>query len=359
MNDVILEQYDESKALFDSFSQRISDLLEDLLRANSIHIHSVTNRTKTKKNLKQKLDINQGKYKSLEEITDICGVRVITYFSDDVDHAAHVVESEFKIDQENSVDKRKLLDPDRFGYMSVHYIVSLTDDRANLTEYQDFLDLKVEIQIRSILQHTWAEMEHDLGYKNKFEVPRSIRRQFSRIAGLLEIADDEFVSIRDEISEYEAIITERVVSDDDPVFIDKASLSAFVKTSLTLKEVDQAIAQLAKAQLDFNPAYVDRLIKKLLYFELLTIADVEESLVSHRDLVVGMADANIESGAQETISQGIGLFYLSYTLVTESRSVDKLMKYLLVFKLGDDDENDRREFAENFLRIYDQLVSSS
>ena len=88
-----------------------------------------------------------------------------------VDKLAKVIERNFKIDTENSIDKR-VMDPERFGYSSLHYIVEYTPERLKLIEYKYFTGIKFEIQIRSILQHAWAETEHDLGYKSKNEVQR-------------------------------------------------------------------------------------------------------------------------------------------------------------------------------------------
>ena len=150
MSEVVLNEYDQLRDLCEGYTQRLSELLDQLLAASSIHVHSVTFRLKTRESLKKKLYSTQDKYESLEDVTDICGVRVTTYFADDVDRVAEIVENEFEIDVGNSVDKRALLDPDRFGYISVHYVVGLSAVRSELTEYQDFRDLKAEVQIRSI-----------------------------------------------------------------------------------------------------------------------------------------------------------------------------------------------------------------
>lgn len=62
----------------------------------------------------------------MSDIKDISGIRIITFFPDDVDAVAKLIQKEFAIDYSQSVDKRILLDPDRFGYLSLHYVAKLT-----------------------------------------------------------------------------------------------------------------------------------------------------------------------------------------------------------------------------------------
>src|SRR5438309_774277 len=58
-------------------------------------------------------------------------------------------------------------------------------------------DSVAEIQVRTILQHSWAEIEHDIQYKSVSVIPAEIRRRFMSLAGMLEIADREFQAIQD------------------------------------------------------------------------------------------------------------------------------------------------------------------
>ena len=149
-------------------------------------------------------------------------------FSDDVDKIAKVIQDEFEVDEVNSVDKREILDPDRFGYLSLHYVIKLNDKRISLPEYKRFKDLKIEIQIRSILQHAWAEIEHDLGYKSKHSVPRKVRRNFSRLASLLELADEEFDKIREMLIDYKQIIKEEIRNEPANVLLDIETLKRLI-----------------------------------------------------------------------------------------------------------------------------------
>ena len=144
---------------------RMETLLRQLLREREIPVHSISSRLKSRGSLAKKVERKGTSYSDLSDVTDLAGLRIVTYFSDQVDEIAGLIESEFQLDHHNSIDKRADLDPDRFGYLSLHYVVSLSPSRAALTEYRALAGLKAEIQIRSILQHAWAEIEHDLGYK--------------------------------------------------------------------------------------------------------------------------------------------------------------------------------------------------
>jgi putative GTP pyrophosphokinase len=139
-----------------------------------------------------------------------------------------VVVPEFEIDSPNSVDKRRQEDFDRFGYSSLHYVASLGHSRAALADYSEFKQLKFEIQIRSILQHAWAEIEHDLQYKSELEIPREAKRRFARLAGLLDLADSEFTGLRDQIHRYRIRIEGEVKTGPATVLVDRDSLRELV-----------------------------------------------------------------------------------------------------------------------------------
>jgi putative GTP pyrophosphokinase len=217
-------------------------ILRELLGAEAISTLSITHRVKTRESALKKLATKN--LTSIEQMTDVVGLRVITYLRDEVDEVAKIVEREFTIDEENSVDKRGTLDPDRFGYLSVHYIASLSAARVALPEYRRFENVRFELQIRSVLQHAWAEIEHDIGYKSESAVPRNERRAFSRLAGMLEMADDEFVRIRDRLAERQAAIAEEVARGDVGVEIDQDAIYALLTSGDdTLSRMDLAIAR--------------------------------------------------------------------------------------------------------------------
>ena len=164
--DNIMNEYVQKKGLYEHLSASVLQITEGLMKEAGIKCASAVFRIKDMNSLSEKINRKGDKYRTLSDITDIGGVRIITYYADDVDRVAELIEREFMVDKENSIDKRKTLEPNVFGYLSLHYVISLDDRRAALPEYKNLEKLKIEVQIRSILQHSWAEMEHDMGYKS-------------------------------------------------------------------------------------------------------------------------------------------------------------------------------------------------
>ncbi|MCH7719276.1 MAG: RelA/SpoT domain-containing protein, partial [Chloroflexi bacterium] len=113
----IVGEYRSNFALYKSCTDRLRDLLEQLLGAAGLsdRIHSVTCRPKGVEKLREKLSREERHYTELSDVTDLVGLRVITYFADDVDKIATLIQSQFDVDPANALYKRKALAPDRFG----------------------------------------------------------------------------------------------------------------------------------------------------------------------------------------------------------------------------------------------------
>lgn len=328
----IIEDYDHECEGYSALADRIEQLIGELLSAKKLRVHSVTTRVKAKDSLRNKLIAEPGKYSGLKQVTDVCGARIITYFEDEVDKIAALIENEFLVDPDNSIDKRQTLDVDRFGYASVHYVVRLHPRRANLSEYERFTEMPFEVQIRSILQHAWAEIEHDLQYKSKESVPRELRRRFARLAGLLEIADVEFRGIRDGLEDYRNRIIEELKRQPEIVLIDRESLTLFVRQSAIVSEVDQVVAGVMELPLTRDVTNPDLLASMLPAVGLGAIVSVEECLQHTKSDVVSFAAEfsrrkRFDSPAT-SVGQGISLLYLAYFLMTSRESVIETQELL-------------------------------
>ena len=333
----ILADYDRLVPALSAFTVKVRGLIEDLLQPEASRIHTVTCRVKARDSLERKLARPDKSYQALFDVTDLCGVRITTYFADDVDVVARVLESDFAVDAANTLDKRAALDPDRFGYLSLHHVVRLSPERATLKEYKPFAEFPIEVQTRSILQHAWAEIEHDLGYKSSREVPKTIRRRFSRLAGLLELADQEFLAIRGELEAYAGALPEQIAMSPASVPLDKASLTSFAQSSLIVRSLDQRIADVKDARLgELSPGLISMSLVRLEELGLETIEQVDRGINRYADDVVALADVFIPDQPprgvrpeDRQLAGGTGLFYLCYVLALESTdegAVDRIAR---------------------------------
>ena len=353
--DVILRDYERDLHTYQEFTAGLEDLIVRLLRTNRISPHSVTSRAKAHDSLKRKLKRRGRGHISLEEITDLVGIRVITYFADQAEEVARVIEDNFDVDKTRSGDKRLLLDPDRFGYLSLHYVVRLDPDRRSLSEWRKFSEFPAEIQIRTILQHAWAEIEHDLGYKTKFAVPVSIRRGFARLAGLLELADDEFRRLRDFLGDYSAKLPELIRATPDDVFVDQESIKIFIRTSDTVRRIDNSLSKTLKVRLISPTTTRCGLLSQLLTaVNLRTIAQVKAALAAVADDIVTFKQKHFQMiKGHEALFHGGCLFVLCWIQLAEKGD-----KHYIVSNLPDfmyPTATEKTEEAERFLSIAQTL----
>ncbi|ALR29425.1 hypothetical protein ATE47_02245 [Chryseobacterium sp. IHB B 17019] len=191
---VHLDWYSKNRPIYKDLCAKVEFILKEVLEINNINYHSITSRAKDILSFEAK--INKPKYTDPKtQITDLCGVRIICYVESDLQKICKLLETNFIIDKENSLDKSLLLGDDKVGYKSIHYVSSLDSNRLCLPEYSKFEGLKFEIQVRTILQHAWAEIEHDRSYKFSGVLPSDIARKFKLLAGNLELIDKEFDNI--------------------------------------------------------------------------------------------------------------------------------------------------------------------
>ena len=133
--DKILSEYEEKKTLYLKFGVYIEDLLTELLSLNNLKIHTVNHRIKASNSLKKKiLDHPEKKYHTLDMVTDLVGLRVITYFTDTVDKVKALIDEEFEVDEINSIDKRTVNNTAEFGYSSLNTF-NLSVMTTNGSEY--------------------------------------------------------------------------------------------------------------------------------------------------------------------------------------------------------------------------------
>jgi ppGpp synthetase/RelA/SpoT-type nucleotidyltranferase len=240
--DAIVTEYSSSlRPKYRLLSSKTADLLTSILETNKIAPHSITFREKDPEKLREKISRESKNYSDpLSEVTDLAGVRIITYYPTDVDRILPLIKNEFEIDTHNSIDKRQATDPSSFGYASVHLVLNFRSDRIKLPEYASLKGLKCELQVRTILQHAWAEIEHDIAYKSTRDIPFELRRRFASLAGLLEIADREFEGLRAEQLSVRKSIQRQVSKDELDIELNLDSLSSYLAKYHNEKNFDSS-----------------------------------------------------------------------------------------------------------------------
>ena len=119
--EALLKQYRELRPTLEQLAKDAYDQLRRALRDQGIYVTAIEYRVKTEKSLAGKLELKGAKYKSIDDVTDLVGMRVITFYTDEVDKVAAIAKRVFDIDWQESVDKRKH-QLNVFGYNSRHYI---------------------------------------------------------------------------------------------------------------------------------------------------------------------------------------------------------------------------------------------
>ena len=183
-------------------TQEFTSLVTTLLDDAGINYLSVTGRAKSVASFAAKAVRESGGRPvyddPLTQITDQVGVRVITYLRDDLDAVASLLGEQWTILDDRDMGQ-ETADDGRWGYASRHLVLrpgSVTED----VDPDDPLPwLVLSVQVRTVLQHAWAEFEHDVRYKGTVpaEQAADLNRRFALAAGLLELADREFTTIRD------------------------------------------------------------------------------------------------------------------------------------------------------------------
>ena len=292
--ELIMDEYREVLPVFEAMRKEVLAVLRDALERNGLVVTAVEARVKTEESLAGKLALKGAKYDSLSDITDVLGARIVTFYTDDVDRIAAMAEQLFEIDWNNSVDKRKLHQLDSFGYNSLHYICRLPN-----------YPYRFELQLRTTLQHAWAAINHDTGYKSGVEIPRVYMRQMNRLAGMLEMVDDEFSRIRTELNDYRRRVQQLVQNGKlDDVLLDGDTFRSYLQAR-PLDALNKRIAAINQAEIQEAP-----LIRYLPVLKALgcnTLGDVSRLIKKYEDDAYRLARHQLGNTDLDIISSAVGL----------------------------------------------------
>lgn len=167
-----------------------------LLAEADVHAMMVTARAKTVESVRGKL-LRKHYSRPKTQLMDRLGVRVILYHGNEVDPVAKLLRNRLQIHEKHSSDKRGALGLREFGYRSYHLVAALKGGGGRPSDAWLLEGQVFEVQIRSLLEHVWAEIEHDVVYKSGADWPKEIKRRFASLAGVIELLEHEFGQLTD------------------------------------------------------------------------------------------------------------------------------------------------------------------
>jgi len=224
-----VERYAKQRHRYEKFANTLEEILK---KAGALYapLCIVQVRAKTVSSFAEKI-VRKDKYADpLVDMTDLCGGRIIVHFQSQALKICRFIKDNFIIDEANSIDVSSKLRDGEFGYLSIHYIVTPREGSIlGVSIAKDFIDLKAEIQVRTLLQHAWADISHDRIYKAQYAIPRRWVRESARLAAVLEKADNAFAGMSETLDAY---------SNNYSVLLCKDKLDAEIQILETLIKVE-------------------------------------------------------------------------------------------------------------------------
>lgn len=268
--------YDKKRALYERFTKEVEGIIKKVLEVDKIPYQSIAHRVKEKDSYLKKCE-NEKYTNPIIQIMDLSGIRIIAYTNQDVSNICQVLEREFIVDKENSINKADNLETDKVGYLSIHYIIQLDKNRTSLAEYRAFKDMRCEVQVRTLLQHAWAEIEHDRNYKFAGVLPNNIKRRFHLVAGVLEMMDSEFDKLSRDIDIYAQDMKKAVEEGDYMINIDSTSIEQYMLNRFS---------EYPNIHPGWKGTIVsEEVVQELLRFGYVTIEDLEKSISKYEKII--------------------------------------------------------------------------
>ena len=339
INKVILDIH--TKTLLDEFQHRLPqlditlkrayDCLTDTLRQQNIRVSNVKCRMKDEVALRQKLELMGAKCRRLEDVTDILGLRVITFYADDVDKVSAIVRKLFDVNYKYSVERKQLERQENLAGDVVRYVVRT--------------DFPIEIQIVTSLQHVWIALKEETGLKDNQQLPREYRRQFNLLAGMLEHIDTEFGQLRTAMADYRRRIHQ---------LVDSGKLSEVPLNEETFRNyiglrpfdaLNQRIAAINQSEL--YPAPLLPFLPVLQDFQLETLGDVETFIDQNADDAYQLALHQLANTDLDILAENIALQNLCVVHMLKAGGGRMGLKVIFDIVNGENDHNETQ--AANLL----------
>ena len=305
--------YSENKDELNKWGEYVDNILNkyvSTLFSSKEHIQFYAHhRIKDCDSLCEKIFYRNKKYNDpLTEVTDKVGTRLVLLNSDDVKKISEFIE-ENKTDWTIVEVSRKfnneiLKQPEVFSYQSNHYIVKpISKDFSTINiDY-----LTCEIQVRTILQHAYAEVSHDTIYKKHVDMSTIVKRKLASSMAFIEAADEKFIEIYKGMEQMDDIYTRmqniiiQLYKDCDSYFEDNkydVKLSSMLFDILTKKELEEILSDIElfyKEKKDFILGGINNYKENYLLFSQPILIFAAYLIVNHQSKTINNWPFNYES----------------------------------------------------------------
>lgn len=254
-------EYDRYLPAAGKFCEAVTEQIQELLDHNNVAIGvPMEHRIKSWSSIYEKWERKSLTLKSILELDDLIGIRIILLFKPDLEKVDSVLSESFVVEKVEDTGAR--LTHSEFGYQSKHYIIRMPAEWLRVPTYAGLGNFKAELQVRTLAQHIWAAASHKLQYKSEASVPPPLRRTIHRISALLETIDLEFERAILARNEYINIGLDKVDATDE---LNVESLKSTL--SEKLPEENAGIDE------DFS-----KLLSELFNFDIRTVGDLTKLL---------------------------------------------------------------------------------
>ncbi|MDB4558888.1 hypothetical protein N9Z87_01445 [Amylibacter sp.] len=196
--------HDNLRNAMNSFATLLKSMLQSV---PEVSVSNVAGRVKERDECVKKfsrkyrpaLETAQTPYTIKENLTDLIGLRVVCLYEDEVDNIKDAISREF--DVIDITDKIAQVEGTEasFGYKGLHLDLKLNAARQDMAEYRAYAEFPFELQIRTVVQDSWSIIDHKIKYKKS--IPNDLKRRINTLAALFELADHEFLAIRNATSD--------------------------------------------------------------------------------------------------------------------------------------------------------------
>ncbi|XLX40174.1 GTP pyrophosphokinase family protein [Ectopseudomonas mendocina] len=226
-------EFRELKPKYERLAENTANAIKQFITERGIPSFDIEKRVKEEKSFIEK-SIRKSYSQPFAQMEDIAGVRVICYYKEDLLEIDKIIKNNFTVISYSNKQEEK--NSDQFGYLSNHYITKIKDEWLHAPNYRGLQELKIEIQVRTILMHAWAAISHKLLYKKQEDIPREFSRKLNRLSALIELADEQFEDIKQLKIDYQENVNEFI---EDPINSDNflAMMSGYFPNR-SLKESD-------------------------------------------------------------------------------------------------------------------------